>query len=134
MSDLDQVHALVARDLQAYAAQDAKGVAATFTEDARLHSPFGPPAIGRSAIAATHVVWFRDRERDKVMQVVEAETSGAIGSALVGFAATVDGAGGQPERIDGMSLNTLRRDPRGAWHIRICCLTLFDTPPEGFPT
>ena len=133
MSDQDAIRALFARYTDAYAARDAVGVAGTFTQEAKLFSPFGPPAFGRPAIAATHAKWFLDGERDKVLRVLDCETHGTMGHALVGFAATVDADDGQPGRMFGVGLNTLsRRDP-GSWLIQHCCLNLLDTPPEGFP-
>jgi len=133
MSDAAEIDALFARYLAAYADQDAQGVASTFAPQAHLYAPFGPPAFGRPAIAATHAEWFLDRERDKTMTVIETAVSGDMGHALVGFAASVDGADGHPARIYGMSLNTLTRASEG-WLIQHCCLNIFDTPPDGFPT
>ena len=132
-SDATEIAALFDRYLAAYAAQDAQAVASTFAPEAHLYAPFGPPAFGRAAIAATHVDWFLDGERDKTMTVLETAVSGDMGHGLVGFAATVDGEDGQPTRLYGMSLNTLTRRPEG-WLIRHCCLNLFDTPPDGFPS
>ena len=133
MSDLAQIHGVFDAYLAAYTAQDATGAAAVFAPDGHLYSAFSPPAFGRAAIAATHSQWFLDGERDKAMNVIEATCDGALGQALIGFAATIDGEDGQPARIYGMSLNTLVNTDAG-WHIRHCCLTLFDTPPDGFPT
>ncbi len=133
MTDLDAIPALFARYLTAYAAGDADGVAATFAADGKLFTPFGPPAFGRAAIAATHAEWFLDGERDKILRVIECDAEGAMGHALVGFAATVDAEDDRSGRIFGMSLNTLRRNDAGDWLIRQCCLNMLDTPPKGFP-
>lgn len=45
---------LVIQMADAYRTGDAGGVAALFTENAQLHSPFAPPAIGRAAIQLLH--------------------------------------------------------------------------------
>jgi uncharacterized protein (TIGR02246 family) len=132
MSDLASIHAVCDRYLAAYTAQDAERVAAIFAVDGQLYAPFSAPAFGRPAIAATHVEWFKDGERDKTMTVIDAASSGALGQALIGFAATIDDENGQPERLYGMSLNTFVNTADG-WQIRQCCLNLFDTPPDGFP-
>lgn len=133
MSDESAIQTMVSAYLAAFETQDAAGCAAVFLPDGHLYASSNPPAFGRAAIADTHAQWFLDAERDKVMTIIEAASVGTMGHALIGFAATTDAEDGRPERIFGMSLNTLEAIDSG-WHIRHCCLTLFDTPPDGFPT
>ena len=57
MSFEAEVRDLLNQMAAAYSAGDTSGVAALFTEDAQLHSPFAPPAIGRAAIEHLHEIW-----------------------------------------------------------------------------
>lgn len=104
----DAVRALCDGYLAAYAAQDAQACAAGFTADARVDHPFGPPATGRAEIAALHTDWFGEAERDKRMELLEAEASGAWGSGLLHWSAELDGP-----RRGGVTLAVLRRTPEG---------------------
>ncbi|MCT8159880.1 YybH family protein [Pseudoruegeria sp. SHC-113] len=134
MATASDIDALFKLYLDAYAQKDTAAVAELFEEDGALFSPFGPPAFGRAAIAATHADWFNEDETEKAMKVVEAREDTTGGHALVGFASSFKSENEPPQRHYGMSLNTLTRAANGTWRIRHCCLSMFDTPPDGFPT
>lgn len=95
--------------LAAYIAQDADGCASIFTPDAALISPFGQPARGRAAIAATHMEWFAENEQDKRIDVLEFHQHGAIGHCLLSWAARVpdEGTPGKLHDASGLSLGVL---------------------------
>lgn len=80
MHRLPDFEELLDRMTLAYRAGDAAACAAMFTTDAQLHSPYAPPAIGRTAIEALHLEWVGDGVDDKELVVVEA--GGSEGSAL----------------------------------------------------
>ncbi|MEO0682589.1 MAG: SgcJ/EcaC family oxidoreductase [Pseudomonadota bacterium] len=113
MAFQDEVEALAQAYLAAYAAEDAAGCAGGFAEDARLDTPFGPPALGRAAIAEAHLEWFEEPECDKRMDVVECGCDGALGWALLRWSAEVDGPQGGAVRAGGATLATLRRGEDG---------------------
>lgn len=106
---------LIDRYLAAYAAQDADGCAALYTEEAVVLSSFGPPAIGRAEIAAAHRTWFEEGETNKTMTVLRAGIAGDLGHCLVAFSADMPGETG-PERFHGASLNILTRSA-GGWRL-----------------
>ena len=85
----DQLLKLVDAYLAAYSAQDSEGCARAFTPDGALFSPFGPPAKGRAAIAATHSEWFAEDEEDKRLEVLEFHENGESGHCLLGWSARV---------------------------------------------
>ena len=73
--------------MAAYSAKDSNGCARIFTSDGALFSPYGPPARGREAIAATHLEWFAENEEDKRLEVLEFHENGESGSCLLGWSA-----------------------------------------------
>ncbi len=99
----------------AYRAGDATGCAASFTENAVMQSIFAPPALGRSAIAATHRDWVRDGA-DKTLTVLDAGGSGDVAWFLAEFAE------GEATGV-GITLAVCERRPGGPWQIRACSLT-----------
>ena len=109
------IAALLARYVAAYRAGDADGCAAVYTEDATLVSPFGPPAVGRAAIAAVHRDWTAEETAGKTLDIVEFGTDGDHAWCFARFAE--DHATGE-----GVSLNVLVRQPDGGWLIRACSL------------
>lgn len=110
----NEAQALAQAYLAAYARQDAEGCAAAFSEDALMDSSFGPPSVGRPAIAAAHLEWFGEVERDKRLDVVEAEAQGALGWARLRWSAQVDDPRtGSSVRMAGTTLAVLRRGPEG---------------------
>ncbi|MBS0123044.1 YybH family protein [Thetidibacter halocola] len=113
MTTRDEIQAVLNAYVAAYRAGDAKGCAAIFAEDAQLHSPYAPPAIGRAAIAALHVDWVQDGG-NKTLTVEEAGASGDLAWCLARFA---EGA----ETGDGTTLAVLERHGED-WLIRMCCL------------
>ena len=105
----------------AYAAQDAAGCAAAFTDGATLYIE-GRCAAGRDAIAALHDEWFGAGETDKTWQVDDFKSDGFNGFCLIRFAASLpDGS-----RLHGATLAAMEH-VEGAWLIRQASLT---THPE----
>ena len=80
---------LVDEYLAAYTARDPEGCARTFTTDGALFSPYGPPARGRTAIAATHSDWFTEEEEDKRLEVMEFHQDGESGHCLLAWSARI---------------------------------------------
>jgi ketosteroid isomerase-like protein len=105
----DQLMQLVNAYLVAYSAKDSDGCARTFTPDGALFSPYGPPARGRKAIAATHLEWFDENEEDKHLEVLEFNENGESGSCLLGWSARVPDANGARgfRTVSGVSLCVL---------------------------
>ena len=97
-----------------YRSADAIGCAALFASDAELYYPFGPPAIGRAAIAATHEQWVSEGAEDKQITVMDAGGSGDVGWCLAQYS---EGSTGR-----GTSLSILARQPEGNWLITHCSL------------
>ena len=116
----DDCQKLLDRYLACYRAGDAEGCAAVFTEDAQMFSPFGPPALGRAAIASQHVDWVREGAEDKQVTVLDAGANGDLGWCLASFSEGATGAG--------VSLNVLRRQSDGAWRIARSSLNATDAP------
>ena len=103
--------------LASYRAGDASGCAAIYTPNAELHSPYGPPAIGRAAIEACHHDWVSGGGgggENKTIKVLHADRSGDIGWCLAHYS---DGL-----EENGTSLNVLERQADGNWLIRQCSL------------
>lgn len=114
MAFRQEVENLLDRLASAYCAGDAGECAALFTEDAQLHSPFAPPAMGRDAIEALHESWTADGG-DKAFTILDAGGSDALGWCLCHFSeGDVKG--------NGTSLIVLERGAKGDWLIRMCCL------------
>lgn len=97
-----------------YRAGDAAGCAMVYTPEAELYSPFGPPAIGRAAIEATHDEWVKEGAEGKEIQVVSAGCSGDLGWCIAGF--------GEGTTGNGSSVNILARQSDGNWLITHCSL------------
>ena len=80
---------LVSSYFSAYSTQDSEGCSRAFTADGALFSPYGPPARGRQAIAATHSEWFAEKEEDKRLEVLEFHQIGDSAHCLLGWSARV---------------------------------------------
>ena len=98
-----------------YRSGDAAGCAAIFSPDAEMYSPFGPPAIGRDAIAAQHRDWVAEGADTKKLDVVSSGQSGALGGCVATFSEGQTGAGN--------TLAVLARNAAGDWEIIRCSLT-----------
>jgi ketosteroid isomerase-like protein len=85
----DRLTRLVSGYLEAYAARDSDACARCFTPEGALFSPFGPPAEGRAAIAATHGEWFASKEEDKRLEVLECHMEGALGHCVLHWSGRV---------------------------------------------
>ncbi|MDA7427827.1 nuclear transport factor 2 family protein [Primorskyibacter aestuariivivens] len=115
----DDLNTLWKRYVAAYRAGDATGCAALFTLGAVLHSPFGPPARGRTEIEALHADWVAEGGGAKHMQLLESGQTGDLAWCLCAFSEG-DATG------EGVSLNVLERQPDGDWKIRVCSLNAGD--------
>jgi ketosteroid isomerase-like protein len=82
--------------------------------EAELYSPFGPPAIGRQAIEATHKEWVENGAGNKQVTVLSAGHSDDLGWCIARFGEGTTGGGS--------SMNILARQPDGGWAITHCSL------------
>ena len=115
MSLQTELEALLDIYVEAYRRQDAEGCAATFTPNALLVSPFGPPARGRAEIERVHMEWTaEDEAKDKVIEIAEGGGSEDCAWCLAEFS---EGATGQ-----GTSLMVFERGASGEWLLRMCSL------------
>lgn len=110
------LRALIAQYLDAYAARDARAASAVYADNAWIITPFGPPVIGRDAIAAAHYEWFDDGEENKRLDVVEAAARGEMGYAVLRWSAMVREPDGSVVHDTGLSLNVLVHG-YGGWMI-----------------
>ena len=113
MLSRDDIQKLLDRMAKVYTAGDAAGCAAMFTENAQLHSPFGPPAVGRRAIYHLHEEWVAD-SGTKVFSILDFGSTDSLGWCLCRF--SEDGV------EEGTSLLVLEQQSDGIWLIRSCCL------------
>ncbi|MFT5000666.1 MAG: ketosteroid isomerase-like protein [Planctomycetota bacterium] len=97
-----------------YREGDAAGCASMYVRDAELYSPFGPTAIGRQAIEATHKEWVEDGTENKQITVLGAGHSDDLGWCIARF--------NEGTTVSGSSLNILARQPDGSWAITHCSL------------
>ncbi len=109
MNFQDICQALLDEYVSQYRAGNAVGCAAAYSTDAELYSPFGPPAIGRDAIAATHVEWVQENAQSKQIEVLKAGHTGDLGWCVANFR--------EDTSESGISLNVLARQPDGRWLI-----------------
>ena len=107
------------RYLSAYKAGDAVGCAACYTPDGEIRSPYGPTAIGRTAIAAQHGEWVKLGGNHKTLTVESAGGSGDVAWCLSHFS---EGA----EVGNGTNLSVFERQPGGGWLVRQCSLNSTD--------
>jgi ketosteroid isomerase-like protein len=97
-----------------YRAGDAAGCASYFVPAAELFSPYGPPAIGRAAIEASHREWVKEGAENKTLVVLNAGACEGMGWCTAEYD---EGATGK-----GTSLNVLQRQRDGSWLITHCSL------------
>ncbi len=102
------------RYVASYRSADAVGCASVFASEAELYSPYGPPAIGRTAIEAAHREWVNEGADNKKIDVVDAGGCGDVGWCLAHYS---EGSAGR-----GTSLNVLERQQDGNWLITHCSL------------
>jgi len=100
---------------RAYAAGDAEGCAALFTQKATIHSPLAPPARGRAEIEALHRDWTREAAA-KRFDMLECGGCGDVAWALARFS---EGAA----TGEGVTLAVFEREPGAGWLVRTCSLT-----------
>jgi uncharacterized protein (TIGR02246 family) len=118
MDDQTAIRAVIERYLAAYDAKDSRGCAEVYADDAILLSPWSVPLIGRDAIAEGHLDLFAEGETNKSMTIRDLIVDRDTAVCLIGYAADIPGEGSRPAKVFGASLNSLRRQPDGAWKIR----------------
>ncbi|MGI9395365.1 MAG: YybH family protein [Boseongicola sp.] len=106
------------RELDRYAslydAGDAVGCANAYALAGRIYSPFGPAAIGRDAVRATHLEWFETPETNKRLTILGHGGSANAPWCLVAYSGEVLGPTGGPPNIEqGTSLTVWERDRAG---------------------
>ncbi|MFT3732244.1 MAG: SgcJ/EcaC family oxidoreductase [Hyphomicrobium sp.] len=116
------IERLAARLLYALRTHDAPACAALFTEDCPLLSPYGPAAVGREAVCATHQAWFEEGETNKRLRLLDAGADGEVGYCLLAYSGDYPKADGSRTTESGKSLNVLERQTDGEWKIRISSL------------
>ena len=114
MLSREDIQAVLDQMAHAYSRGDAHAVALLFAEDAQLHSPFAPPAIGRAAIEVLHQDWTAEPS-DKTFTVIDWGSTQDMAWCLCRFSEG-DEAG------CGTSLVVLQPSADGIWRIRSCCL------------
>ncbi len=114
MNFKDECQKLLDRYAACYRTGDAQGCASVYSLNAKLYSPFGPPAIGRDAIEATHEEWVQEDAEEKKINVISAGCEGNLGWCVANFS---EGSTG-----NGSSLNVLSRQMDGNWLITLCSL------------
>ena len=114
MLSRDDIQGLLDRMAAAYSVGDAAACANMFTDNAQLHSPFAPPAIGRAALLSLHEDWTSEGG-DKRFSILDFGCTHGLAWCLCRFSEG-DVAG------DGTSLIVLERGADDVWLIRSCCL------------
>lgn len=114
MSAIDEFQKLYDGYVDRYRARDAAGCALFFTTDAELYSPYGPPAIGQSAIENTHSEWVEEGGDDKTIEVLKADLNGHVGWCLARFS--------ESSGDYGTSLSVFEKQSDGTWLITQCSL------------
>jgi uncharacterized protein (TIGR02246 family) len=110
-----ELQSVLDRYTAAYRRGDAAGCAAAFTPDGEMRSPYGPPAIGRTEVAATHEIWTAGGSDGKRLDVVQAGSSGDLAWCLADYSEGTEAG-------NGSSLMVFLRQGDGGWLIRICSL------------
>ena len=110
----DDIETYLKQMAAAYSAGNAQACADLFTQNAQLHSPFAPPAIGRAAIRALHEDWVAHLT-EKSFELLDHGGTGDIGWCLCRFS---EGDGAEA----GTSQLILERQADGTWLARSCCL------------
>ncbi|MES0808432.1 hypothetical protein ABLO27_03040 [Roseibium sp. SCPC15] len=110
----DECQNLFNRYVDFYRSADAAGCSLMFEPEAELYSPYGPPAIGRAAIAATHGEWVQEGGENKDINVLSADCDGDLGWCVARFSEGTDDSG--------TSVNVLARQADGSWLIKLCSL------------
>lgn len=91
-----------------YRAGDSLGCASVYSPVAELYSPFGPPALGRSAIEAAHKEWVEEDSEDKKIKALSAGCSCDLWWCIAHYSEGTTG---------GTSMNVLERQSNGHWVI-----------------
>lgn len=119
MSIRDDLQKLVDDYAKAYQAGDAAACANMYTSNGELHSPYAPPARGRSEIEALHKAWTQDVTGEKKLTIVNAGGSNDLAWCLATYTE------GQLTG-NGTSLNVLERQADGSWLICVSSLNSTD--------
>ena len=123
MNQYPEIETVVARLLEALRRQDATACAMIYTDDGLILSPYGLPARGHDQIKAVHQVWFDEGETNKLLELLDAHSSGDLGYCLLAYAGDYAQPDGSLTTHSGKSVNVLRRQPDGQWRISISSLT-----------
>lgn len=121
MSIHDELQSLLDAYARAYQEGDAAACAKLYAPDGELHSPYAPPARGRSEIEELHKAWTEHVSGEKTLAIVEAGASGDLAWCLATY--SEGHATG-----NGTSLNVLERQADGSWLIRMSSLNSTDQP------
>ena len=114
-----QLQAVLDRYVAAYIAKDAAGCAAVFMPDGVVYSSYGPPALGRDAIAAQHREWVNYGGKNKSLLIQDMGGHGDTAWCLARYSeGEVKGSG--------MSLMVFARSPSGDWLVLKCSMTELD--------
>lgn len=119
MTIRSELQSLLDAYAKAYQAGDASACAKMYAPDGELHSPYAPPARGRSEIEALHKVWTQDVSGEKKLVIVHLGASGDLAWCLATYSeGHVTG--------NGTSLNVLERQVDGSWLVRMSSLNNAD--------
>lgn len=115
MAIRNELQSVLDRYTAAYRLAGAEGCAEAFTNDGEMRSPYGPPALGRTAIAETHRIWTGGGSDNKRLDVMQAGSSGDLAWCLAAYSEDT-------ETGTGTSLMVFERQTGGGWLIRSCSL------------
>jgi ketosteroid isomerase-like protein len=87
-------------------------------------TPYGPPAKGHIAIAATHQSWFDEGEKNKHLALLDAGAVEDLGYCALAYSGNYAKPDGSHERHCGRSVNVLRREADSDWRIHISSMTV----------
>jgi len=122
MAATDEIQALMTAYGDAYNRRDAAALTALYTEDGAIYSHFGPAALGRQAIDATHREWLRAEEENKRFAIRNLKCGSDMAVCVAGYAADHRQEDGRMATESGVSVNVILRRPEG-WKIHISSLT-----------
>ncbi len=114
-----QLQAVLDRYVAAYVAKDAIGCSSIFLPDGVIYSTYGPPALGRDAIAAQHREWVNYGGKHKTVLIQDMGGSGDTAWCLARYSEG-EAAG------NGMALIVFGRTPDGDWLVCKCSMTGLD--------
>ena len=132
MSIDTEMQELMARWVHCFSSGDIEGAAALFCDDGAIYSPYGPAAIGRDAVRATHEAWSAAGEMNKTITVIRSEARGGLAYCLAAYSGDYPQDDGTLLNECGTSLNIAKRQDNGTWKFLISSLNS-DKPPLAPP-